>query len=147
MKLLFALIFSLLFLPLSAGAYIDTTAASDETSVTAGEQNTNLYRLNASNFERIKKMRQIDEALAKNPNADMSNSQEIEDLLNNKKQVDMDAQTQLAQMYKETQERTKNKNSLIVRNSDTYQQIVKVADFSVKDEAAVMNLKQKIRRR
>ena len=147
MKLLFALIFSLLLLPLSAGAYIDTTAPSDETSVTAGEQNTNLYRLNASNFERIKKMRQIDEALAKNPNADMSNSQEIEDLLNNKKQMDMDAQTQLAQMYKETQERTKNKNSLIVRNSDTYQQIVKIADLSVKDEAAVMSLKQKIRRR
>ena len=92
-------------------------------------------------------MRQIDEALAKNPNADMSNSQEIEDLLNNKKQVDMDAQTQLAQMYKETQERTKNKNSLIVRNSDTYQQIVKIADLSVKDEAAVISLKQKIRRR
>ena len=59
----------------------------------------------------------------------------------------MDAQTQLAQMYKETQERTKNKNSLIVRNSDTYQQIVKIADLSVKDEAAVISLKQKIRRR
>lgn len=147
MKLLFALIFSLLLLSQPSAAYIDTSAAADETSATAGEQNTNLYRLNASNFEKIKKMQQIDNALAKNPNADMSNTQEIEDLLNNKKQMDLDAQAQLAQMYKETQERTKNKNSLIVKNSDIYQQIVKIAGFSVKDEAAVMNIKQKIRRR
>ena len=146
MKLLLAAIFSFFWLSSLANAYIDTTV-DGEAEATAGEQNTNLYRLNAANFSKLKKMRQIDNVLARNPNANVENSREMEDLLSNKKQVDLDAQAQLAQMYKDTVARTKNKNALIVKNADNYHQVLQTAANSVKDTTAIIALKQKIRRR
>lgn len=146
MKLLFVAIFSFFWLSSSANAYIDTTVEG-EAEATAGEQNTNLYRLNAANFSKLKKMRQIDNVLARNPNANVENSREMEDLLSNKKQVDLDTQAQLDQMYKDTVARTKNKNALIVKNADNYRQVLQTAANSVKDTAAITDLKQKIRRR
>lgn len=146
MKLLFVAIFSFFWMSSSANAYIDTTVEG-EAEATAGEQNTNLYRLNAANFSKLKKMRQIDNVLARNPNANVENSREMEDLLSNKKQVDLDAQAQLAQMYKDTVARTKNKNALIVKNADNHRQVLQTAANSVKDTAAITDLKQKIRRR
>lgn len=146
MKLLFVAIFSFFWMSSSANAYIDTTVEG-EAEATAGEQNTNLYRLNAANFSKLKKMRQIDNVLARNPNANVENSREMEDLLSNKKQVDLDAQAQLAQMYKDTVARTKNKNALIVKNADNYRQVLQTAANSVKDTAAITDLKQIIRRR
>lgn len=146
MKLLFVAIFSFFWMSSSANAYIDTTV-DGEAEATAGEQNTNLYRLNAANFSKLKKMRQIDNVLARNPNANVENSREMEDLLSNKKQVDLDAQAQLAQMYKDTVARTKNKNALIVKNADNYRQVLQTAANSVKDTAAITDLKQIIRRR
>lgn len=146
MKLLFVAIFSFFWMSSSANAYIDTTVEG-EAEATAGEQNTNLYRLNAANFSKLKKMRQIDNVLARNPNANVENSREMEDLLSNKKQVDLDAQAQLVQMYKDTVARTKNKNALIVKNADNYRQVLQTAANSVKDTAAISDLKQIIRRR
>lgn len=146
MKLLFAAIFSFFWLSSSANAYIDTTVEG-EAEATAGEQNTNLYRLNAANFSKLKKMRQIDNVLARNPNANVENSREMEDLLSNKKQIDLDTQAQLEQMYKDTVASTKNKNALIVKNADNYRQVLQTAANSVKDTAAITDLKQKIRRR
>lgn len=146
MKLLFVAIFSFFWMSSSANAYIDTTVEG-EAEATAGEQNTNLYRLNAANFSKLKKMRQIDNVLARNPNANVENSREMEDLLSNKKQVDLDTQAQLAQMYKDTVARTKNKNALIVKNADNYRQVLQTAANSVKDTAAITDLKQIIRRR
>ena len=146
MKLLFVAIFSFFWLSSSANAYIDTTVEG-EAEATAGEQNTNLYRLNAANFSKLKKMRQIDNVLARNPNANVENSREMEDLLSNKKQVDLDTQAQLEQMYKDTVALTKNKNALIVKNADNYRQVLQTAANSVKDTAAITDLKQKIRRR
>lgn len=148
MKLLLFFIVSLLLSTFEAQAYLDTSAAAGESTATAGEQNTSLYRLQASNFSRIKKMRQIDDILARNPDANLEDSQEIEDLLNNKKQIDMDTQSQLAQMYKDTVEITKKKNTLVtVLNTDVYRQLMQTAANSVKDEATAYELKRKIRRR
>ena len=147
MKLLLFFIVSLLLSAFEAQAYLDTSAAAGESTATAGEQNTSLYRLQASNFSRIKKMRQIDDILARNPGANLEDSQEIEDLLNNKKQIDMDTQSQLAQMYKDTVEITKKKNTLVtVLNTDVYRQLMQTAANSVKDEATAYELKRKIRR-
>lgn len=148
MKLLLFFIVSLLLSAFESQAYLDTSAAAGESTATAGEQNTSLYRLQASNFSRIKKMRQIDDILARNPGANLEDSQEIEDLLNNKKQIDMDTQSQLAQMYKDTVEITKKKNTLVtVLNTDVYRQLMQTAANSVKDEATAYELKRKIRRR
>lgn len=148
MKLLLFFIVSLLLPAFEARAYLDTSAAAGESTATAGEQNTSLYRLQASNFSRIKKMRQIDDILARNPGANLEDTQEIEDLLNNKKQIDMDTQSQLAQMYKDTVEITKKKNTLVtVLNTDVYRQLMQTAAKSVKDEATAYELKRKIRRR
>lgn len=148
MKLLLFFIVSLLLPAFKVQAYLDTSAAAGESTATAGEQNTSLYRLQASNFSRIKKMRQIDDILARNPGANLEDSQEIEDLLNNKKQIDMDTQSQLAQMYKDTVEITKKKNTLVtVLNTDVYRQLMQTAANSVKDEATAYELKRKIRRR
>ena len=148
MKLLLFFIVSLLLPAFEAQAYLDTSAAAGESTATAGEQNTSLYRLQASNFSRIKKMRQIDDILARNPGANLEDSQEIEDLLNYKKQIDMDTQSLLAQMYKDTVEITKKKNTLVtVLNTDVYRQLMQTAANSVKDEATAYELKRKIRRR
>lgn len=51
----------------NAYAYLETYS-EDETQVTAGEQNTNLYRLNAKRTMAVKKLKKIDEAIARNPN-------------------------------------------------------------------------------
>ena len=60
----------------------------------------------------------------------------------------MDTQSQLAQMYKDTVEITKKKNTLVtVLNTDVYRQLMQTAANSVKDEATAYELKRKIRRR
>ena len=136
-----------LFFSFSAQAYIEENKSNKEAKATAGEQNSSLYRLNATSTMRLKKLRKIDEVLARNPNATIADETDMEDLLSNRKQVDLDNQNQLAQMYQETIKRTKQKKTLIETNDKSYQQINEIALNSVKDLAAVRNIKQKIGRR
>ena len=136
-----------LFFSFSAQAYIEENKSNKEDKATAGEQNSSLYRLNATSTMRLKKLRKIDEVLARNPNATIADEADMEDLLSDRKQVDLDNQNQLAQMYQETIKRTKQKKTLIEKNDKSYQQINEIALNSVKDLAAVRNIKQKIGRR
>lgn len=136
-----------LFFSFSAQAYIEENKSNKEAKATAGEQNSSLYRLNATSTIRLKKLRKIDEVLARNPNATIADEADMEDLLSNRKQVDLDNQNQLTQMYQETIKRTKQKKTLIETNDKSYQQINEIALNSVKDLAAVRNIKQKIGRR
>ena len=127
-----------LFFSFSAQAYIEENKSNKEAKATAGEQNSSLYRLNATSTMRLKKLRKIDEVLARNPNAAIADKADM---------VDLDNQNQLAQMYQETIKRTKQKKTLIETNDKSYQQINEIALNSVKDLAAVRNIKQKIGRR
>lgn len=146
MKLWLAVLFSVCMLSFAAEAYIDETAPNDAVA-TAGEQNTNLYRLNATSALRIKKLQKIDETLAKNPKLNISDSSELEEILSNKKQVDLDAKNQLEAQYKETIAKTKNKNTLVVSNTEQYAQFKKLGVNSVRDTQAISDIKQKLRRR
>ncbi len=146
MKVLLLVIMSLFF-SFSAQAYIEENKSNKEAKATAGEQNSNLYRLNATTAMRLKKLRKIDEVLARNPNASIADEADMEDLLSDKKQVDLDNQNQLAQMYQETVQRTKQKKSLIAANDKSYQQINEIALNSIKDLAAIRSIEQKIGRR
>lgn len=146
MKLGWVVLFSFCMLPFSVEAYIEESAPNDAVA-TAGEQNTNLYRLNATSALRIKKLQKIDETLAKNPKLNISDSSELEEILSNKKQVDLDAKNQLEAQYRETIAKTKNKNALVVSNAEQYAQFKKLNVNSVRDTQAIRDVKQKLRRR
>lgn len=142
MKLLLS-IFSFMLLSHAALAYINV----EDAQATPGEQTSNLYKLNAATTMKIKKLREIDKALAKNPDAVVNNENDIADLLNDKAQIALDEQNQLVQQYQDTLKRTAQKRNLIVANSKSYQQINQVAFSAVKDTKAIFELKQKMRRR
>lgn len=141
MKLLSVLtLFLFIVYPLQAAEVGDAQA-------TPGEQTTNLYRLNAGSAVQLKKLRQLDKILSKNPNLVITNNEDISDLLSNKKQVNIDEQKQLAQLQQETVKRTAQKRNLIVSNSKSYQQINSILASSVRDTEKIVALKQKMGRR
>lgn len=142
MKLLLS-IFSFMLLSHTALAYINV----EDAEATPGEQTSNLYKLNAATTMKIKKLREIDKVLAKNPDAVVNNENDIADLLNDKTQIALDEQNQLTQQYQDTMKRTAQKRNLVVANSKSYQQINQVAFSAVKDTKVVFELKQKMRRR
>lgn len=142
MKLLLS-IFSFMLLSHTALAYINV----EDAEATPGEQTSNLYKLNAATTMKIKKLREIDKVLAKNPDAVVNNENDIADLLNDKAQIALDEQNQLTQQYQDTLKRTAQKRNLVVANSKSYQQINQVAFSAVKDTKVVFELKQKMRRR
>ena len=71
MRLLWVLTAMVLMGAAEAHAYLETYS-EDETQVTAGEQNTNLYRLNAMGSIAMKKLKKIDDAIARNPKAQVT---------------------------------------------------------------------------
>ena len=71
MRLLWVLAAMFLMGAAEAHAYLETYS-EDETQVTAGEQNTNLYRLNAMGSIAMKKLKKIDDAIARNPKAQVT---------------------------------------------------------------------------
>ena len=142
MKLLLS-IFSFMLLSHTALAYMNV----EDAQATPGEQTSNLYKLNAATTMKIKKLREIDKVLAKNPDAVVNNENDIADLLNDKAQIALDEQNQLTQQYQDTLKRTAQKRNLVVANSKSYQQINQVAFSAVKDTKVVFELKQKMRRR
>lgn len=142
MKLLLS-IFSFMLLSHTALAYMNV----EEAQATPGEQTSNLYKLNAATAIKIKKLREIDKVLAKNPDAVINSENDIADLLEDKAQMALDEQNQLTRQYQDTVKRTAHKKNLVVANSKSYQQINQVAFSAVKDTKSVLELKQKLRRR
>ncbi len=142
MKLLLS-IFSFMLLSHTALAYMNV----EEAQATPGEQTSNLYKLNAATAIKIKKLREIDKVLAKNPDAVINSENDIADLIEDKAQMALDEQNQLTRQYQDTVKRTAQKKNLVVVNSKSYQQINQVAFSAVKDTKSVLELKQKLRRR
>ena len=142
MKLLLS-IFSFMLLRHTALAYMNV----EEAQATPGEQTSNLYKLNAATAIKIKKLREIDKVLARNPDAVINSENDIADLLEDKAQMALDEQNQLTLQYQDTVKRTAQKKNLVVSNSKSYQQINQVAFSAVKDTKSVLELKQKLRRR
>ena len=142
MKLLLS-IFSFMLLSHTALAYMNV----EEAQATPGEQTSNLYKLNAATAIKIKKLREIDKVLAKNPDAVINSENDIADLLEDKAKMALDEQNQLTRQYQDTVKRTAQKKNLVADNSKSYQQINQVTFSAVKDTKAVFELKQKLRRR
>lgn len=142
MKLLLSIL-SFMLLSHMALAYMNV----EDAQATPGEQTSNLYKLNAATTMKIKKLREIDKVLAKNPDAIINSENDISDLLEDKAQIALDEQNQLVQQYQDAVKRTEQKKNLVVANSKSYQQINQVAFSAVKDAKAVFELKQKLRRR
>lgn len=142
MKLLLSIL-SFMLLSHTALAYMNV----EDAHATPGEQTSNLYKLNAATTMKIKKLREIDKVLAKNPDAIINSENDISDLLEDKAQIALDEQNQLVQQYQDAVKRTEQKKNLVADNSKSYQQINQVAFSAVKDAKAVFELKQKLRRR
>lgn len=142
MKLLLSIL-SFMLLSHAALAYMNV----EDAQTTPGEQTSNLYKLNAATTMKIKKLREIDKVLAKNPDAIINSENDISDLLEDKAQIALDEQNQLVQQYQDAVKRTEQKKNLVAANSKSYQQINQVAFSAVKDAKAVFELKQKLRRR
>jgi hypothetical protein len=131
--------------PLSAFSYIEDKVEG-EAEFTAGEQNTNLYRLNATGSLSIKKLKKIDELVARNPkvgaNPDMS---EIE------KMVDSEAgrtQQLMEDILKDTKKRVAVPTKLKkLPDSGIYALFRELKPQNVRDRAIVLALREKLQRR
>lgn len=139
------LVFGLFCLSVSpAVAYLDDTVAG-EAEATAGEQNSNLYRLNSLSTVSIKKLKKIDEVMAKNPNK-ISNldMDQIEQLVDSKAG---ETQQILDKALKDAIKRTKSpitlKNSV---SNSTYIAFKSLSAACVKDKQIALALRDKIQR-
>jgi len=144
MRLLWA-VTTIFFLSMAnAHAYLETYS-DDETQVTAGEQNTNLYRLNAAGTSALKKLKKIDEVIARNPSekiasgdistiAEMIDSQDDE----NKKILDM-------MMKKITQTLSNPADLKTVPDNDLYRRFAGLCAQNVRDASVAETLLHKLK--
>ena len=97
---------------------------------------------------RIKKMRKIDNALAKNPEyADSVASEMIEEILNDNAQQEQDTKEELKKQLQDTVSRTQDKMALIIKDTDKFAQLQIASASAVRDKAVVAGLRQKLRRK
>ena len=112
----------------NAYAYLETYT-DGETQVTAGDQNTNMYRLNAVGALAMKKLKKIDEALARNPNE------------NEQKQ-------QLEQMVKKVSKTLSSPENLrVLPDKRLYKELSTLSIRETKDTAVAVELLKQLGRR
>ena len=110
-------------------AYMETGETED---ITAGERNTNMYRLNSTNSLEIKRLKQIDDVLEKLPNSELyTNHVQIEDLLQDSEKDSV--KRELNDLLAKAINLTKDIKDLFVNNSEGYQQIRNIKDSAIKD--------------
>ena len=111
--------------------YAYTETGKDE-DITAGERNTNMYRLSSANSLEIKRLKQIDDVLEKLPNSELyTNHVQIEDLLQDSEKDSV--KRELNDLLAKAINLTKDIKDLFVNNSEGYQQIRNIKDSAIKD--------------
>ena len=140
MKILLTLLF-VLFMSTSSGyAYIEENNVGD-TEATAGEQNTNLYRLNAKGALSVKKLKRIDEYVARNQaRGHVVSASDLEDLLLSESEEK--EKKELERMTAEISKQLANPKQLIQQTAaDTYNMLQNISVSQTRDAEIAKSLK------
>lgn len=130
----------------NAYAYLETYTEG-ETQVTAGDQNTNMYRLNAVGSIAMKKLKKIDEALARNPNENVNamDISQIEQLIDSNEN---EQKQQLEQMMKKVSKTLSSPENLrVLPDKRLYKELSTLSIRETRDTAVAVELLKQLGRR
>lgn len=130
----------------NAYAYLDTYTEG-ETQVTAGDQNTNMYRLNAVGSIAMKKLKKIDEVLARNPNENVNamDISQIEQLIDSNEN---EQKQQLEQMMKKVSKTLSSPENLrVLPDKRLYKELSTLSIRETRDTAVAVELLKQLGRR
>ncbi len=128
----------------NAYAYLETYS-EDETQVAAGEQNTNLYRLNAKRTMAVKKLKKIDEAIARNPSEKVMGGDisAIEEMIDSQENENKQA---LEMMMKKISQTLSHPADLkAAPDNDLYRRFAALGAQDVRDYSVATALRQKLK--
>jgi hypothetical protein len=130
----------------NAYAYLETYTEG-ETQVTAGDQNTNMYRLNAVGSIAMKKLKKIDEVLARNPNENVNamDISQIEQLIDSNEN---EQKQQLEQMMKKVSKTLSSPENLrVMPDKRLYKELSTLSIRETRDTAVAVELLKQLGRR
>lgn len=143
---LFLLIINVFFLTAgSALAYLDDAQIGDA-EATAGDQNTNLYRLKSQGGVVLKQLKKVDEFVARNRAAGREvDYMQIDELLLTEQQEA--EKQQLQQVTAEVKQAAQDYKKLKKRDlQENYQQIIAAQSVGVRDAEVAAELRKKLLR-
>jgi hypothetical protein len=144
MRLLWVLAAMFLMGAAEAHAYLETYS-EDETQVTAGEQNTNLYRLNAMGSIAMKKLKKIDDAIARNPKAQVT-AESVSAIVEMIDANEDENKKAMALMLKRIAQTLQQPNTLkAAPDNDLYRRFAGLCAQDTRDAAVAAALLQKIK--
>ena len=144
MRLLWVLAAMFLMGAAEAHAYLETYS-EDETQVTAGEQNTNLYRLNAMGSIAMKKLKKIDDAIARNPKAQVK-AESVSAIVEMIAANEDENKKAMALMLKRIAQTLQQPNTLkAAPDNDLYRRFAGLCAQDTRDAAVAAALLQKIK--
>lgn len=144
MRLLWVLAAMFLMGAAEAHAYLETYS-EDETQVTAGEQNTNLYRLNAMGSIAMKKLKKIDDAIAHNPKAQVT-AESVSAIVEMIDANEDENKKAMALMLKRIAQTLQQPNTLkAAPDNDLYRRFAGLCAQDTRDAAVAAVLLQKIK--
>lgn len=144
MRLLWVLAAMFLMGAAEAHAYLETYS-EDETQVTAGEQNTNLYRLNAMGSIAMKKLKKIDDAIARNPKAQVT-AESVSAIVEMIDANEDENKKAMALMLKRIAQTLQQPNTLkAAPDNDLYRRFAGLCAQDTRDAAVAAVLLQKIK--
>lgn len=126
---------------MAAQAYIDDTELGDA-EATAGEQHSNLYKLNVRGDLVIKRLKKLDDYVARSEASGKGvSASDFEDLLISEKEdrVKQDVKKVLADVTKKTADPKKLK---VVTDSNLYLNIHQLRDNTIKDRSVAQSLRK-----
>ena len=118
-----------------------------ETQMTAGEQNSNLYKLNSRGAEILKKLKQADEYIGRaQASGKQVNAAALEDLLNSeqKDRVEHEIEKLLADVRRQTSDQAQLR---IVPDYSTYELLAKLRPQQQKDGETAQQLNAALQQR
>lgn len=130
-----------------AQAYLEETD-DGSTKLSAGEQNTNMYRINSQGKVALKKLKQIDELMAKSPTAGDGSAKNVAQVAQIVDEQNDAAVRIAAEQARQTARLLENKSAL--KNNDngqTVQMIISAAQTQTKDAEVAATLLQTLLRR
>lgn len=122
-----------------AYSYIDVNEIGDA-EATAGEQNSNLYRLNAQGILAIKRLKKVDDAVARG-----FKGSDIDDLLAS--DAEQQEKQELVRLTKELEQKIANPKSLKVGDVSTVYAQIREFPSDARDMEVVKNLRNTFGRR
>ncbi len=145
-KFLFLLFFSF-FITFPSYAYLEETD-DGSTKLSAGEQNTNMYRMTSKGKIALKKLKQIDEIMARGYAAgdgSAKNVQEVTQIVDEQNDATVRA---AAEQARQTANLLQNKSALQQKNNrQAVQMIISVSSLQSRDSEMAADLLQTLSRR